>query len=95
MDKMLQALVNTGARILMWDIETLPFISMHWGMWQQNINSVQIIKDVSIICISYKWLDESKVHTLSIGDDLDLFKKDPYIGGRYVAEEFIPIIYRS
>lgn len=81
--------------ILMWDIETLPFISMHWGMWKQNINSVQIIKDVSIICISYKWVGDDKVHTLSIGDDPQGYLDDPYKGGAWVAEQFIDVINQA
>jgi len=78
--------------ILLWDIETLPYISMHWGMWKQNINPGQIIKDVSIICISYKWLGEEETHTLSIGDNPALFAEDPYAGAGAVVDKFLDVL---
>lgn len=79
-------------KILMWDMETLPFLSFHWGMWKQNIFAGQIVKDVSIICISYKWLGDDEVHCISIGDNPGLYADDPYKGGAEVAAKFIDIL---
>lgn len=87
--------INNNVKILLWDIETLPILTFTWGMWQQNISSSQIVKDTSIICISYKWLNESNVHTISIGEFPREFKADPYICGKYVAEKFIPILQQA
>jgi DNA polymerase III alpha subunit (gram-positive type) len=79
------------AKILLWDLETLPIMAFVWGMWKQNVRGQAILKDKSIICGSYKWLHERKVHTLSIGDDAKAFKKDPY-NDRVVVERMIPLL---
>ena len=79
------------AKILLWDMETLPYIAMVWGMWKQNINAQQVIKDRSIICISYKWLNDTEVHSVHIGEDYDQFKADPY-NCDHVVERFIPVL---
>lgn len=82
-------------KILLWDIETLPMMSFTWGMWKQNINASQIVKDISIICISYKWLHSNKVHTISIGDNRRLYLRDPYLGGKEVAHRFMSILNKA
>jgi hypothetical protein len=84
------------AKILLWDVETLPSIAFAWGMWKQNIAGHQIIKPGnSLICISYKWLNSTKVYTISAGDDKRLFAKDPYACSGGVAERFIPILNKA
>lgn len=86
-----------GCKILLWDIETLPLVGFAWGKWQQNIASSQIIKDISMLCLSYKWLDSKKVHTISIGDNAKRFKADPYDKqlGAMIADQFIPVLNQA
>lgn len=64
-------------KILFWDIETSPTLTYVFGRWKVNINPAMVIKDSSIICISYKWLGEKEVHTISLKDNMKKFKKDP------------------
>ena len=47
-------------KVLLFDIETLPMISYHWGLWKQNINHGQIIKDWCLLSWSAKWLNDSE-----------------------------------
>lgn len=56
---------------LFFDIETAPMIVYSWRVgWKLNIGTDNIIKDWRIICISYKWEGEDKVHTLDWGKDM-------------------------
>lgn len=48
-------------KILLWDIETSPMVSTHWGLWDQNINHDDTLEDWKIICAAWKWLDEEQV----------------------------------
>ena len=51
---------------LFFDIETSPMIVYSWRTgWKLNIPTDNIIEDWKIICISYKWESEDKVHTLT------------------------------
>jgi predicted PolB exonuclease-like 3'-5' exonuclease len=51
---------------LFFDIETSPIIAYTWRVgWKLNIDTDNIIQDWKIICISYGWEDEDKVHTLT------------------------------
>lgn len=55
---------------LFFDIETSPMIVYSWRVgWKLTIPTDNIIEDWKIICISYKWEDEDKVHTLSWDDN--------------------------
>lgn len=57
---------------LFFDIETSPNIVFSWRIGHKiNITPDNIIDERAIICISYKWEGESKVHSLSwnAGDD--------------------------
>src|ERR1700722_8562944 len=51
----------TNAKILTLDIETAPFESYTWGLWDQNIGLNQIKEETSILSIAAKWLGDSKV----------------------------------
>lgn len=77
--------------ILLWDIETLPYMSFHWGMWKQNIPSIAMVKQKAMLCISYKWLHSTKISTISAGDCAG-FAADAYAHEAYIADKFIPIL---
>ncbi len=64
-------------RVLIWDIETLPNVAASFGVWKQNISPAAIMNTSSLICASWKWLGEDKVHTLSIAD-YEGFRKDVF-----------------
>ena len=63
---------------LFFDIETSPNIVFSWRIGHKiNITPDNIIDERAIICISYKWEGESKVHSLSwnAGDDKEMLKE--------------------
>jgi len=48
-----------GPRVGVVDIETLPGISYHWGLWDQNISVDQIIHDTCFLSWAGKHLNEN------------------------------------
>lgn len=55
--------VNTGAKILIIDIETAPIRAKVWDIWNQNVSLEQIDNDWFILTWSAKWLFEKKVYS--------------------------------
>lgn len=52
------------ARILLYDIESSPNLAHVWALWQTDVVAVEV--DWQILCFAWKWLGESKVHSLSL-----------------------------
>ncbi len=51
---------------LFFDIETSPNVVYSWRIgWNLTITPENIINERAIICISYKWENEDKIHTLA------------------------------
>ena len=50
--------IETGAKILILDIETAPIRAKVWGIWNQNISIDQIESDWFILTWAAKWLFE-------------------------------------
>lgn len=61
-------------RILIYDIETTPLVSLTWGTYDQNVIRVQ--EDWHILCFAYKWLGESETHIVSQRQWKKAYKKD-------------------
>lgn len=60
------------------DIETAPIVVWTWTTgYKINIGHDQILREGGIICISYKWEHENKVHHLqwNDGDDSEMLAK--------------------
>jgi len=56
---------------LFFDIETSAMIVYSWRIgWNITLSPDNIIQDWKIICISYKWEGENKVHTLDWGKEM-------------------------
>lgn len=55
--------VNTGAKVLILDIETAPILAFVWGAWQQNVQPNQIQSDWFVLTWAAKWLFEDKVYS--------------------------------
>lgn len=71
---------------LFFDLETSPCIGFFWKPgYKLSIGHDNIISENAVICASYKWQDEKKVHTLTWdkGDDKKLFEK------------FLPIVEKA
>lgn len=63
---------------LFWDIEVSYNIGKFWRSgYNLNIGPDDILKERAIICISYKWAGEKKVHSLkwNKGEDKDILSK--------------------
>lgn len=63
---------------LFFDIETSPNIGFFWNSgYKLNIPYSNIIQEKAIICVSYKWEHEDKVHHLiwNDGNDYELVKE--------------------
>jgi DNA polymerase elongation subunit (family B) len=53
--------VNTGAKVLLLDIETAPVQAYVWSLWKQNVAPNQIKEDWFCLTWAAKWLFEDKV----------------------------------
>lgn len=58
-------MTNKKPKILFLDIETSYIIAKVWGLWKPTISPSQIVQDSYMLCASYSWLGEDKVHSLS------------------------------
>jgi len=56
---------NKPIKRLFFDIETSYIVARTWRIGETRLNHNQIVKDKKIICISYKWQHEERVHTLT------------------------------
>lgn len=54
---------SNNPRVGIVDIETLPLVSMTFGIWQQNIGLEQIISDICMLSWAGKFLNESEVYS--------------------------------
>ena len=60
-----------GVKRLFFDIETSPNIVYSWRTgWNLTISPESIIEERKIICISYKWEHEDKIHRLTWDKDM-------------------------
>lgn len=68
-----------SGKILFFDIETSPNVVLSWAIGRKiSLTHDNILKERQIICISYKWAHEKRVHTLDWGTkqcDKALLKK--------------------
>ena len=49
----------------MYDIETRPMCSFHWGARDQNITPKQVLDSGGVLCWAASWLDERKIRFAS------------------------------
>ena len=62
-------------RIIVWDIESTPLVSLTWGLWDQNV--VHLQEDFSLLCFSWKVLGDKKTHWVGRPDFEKEYAKDP------------------
>lgn len=85
-------IVPTEPRILLYDLETsLEAVTVFQLRFNDFIPPESIVTERHIISVSYKWLDEDKVHSISILDDPKRFSKDIH-DDRYVVEKFVKVM---
>lgn len=74
MKRQLKPLKN--ARILIFDIETLPNLCATWGIHKQFITMDDIVEERSLISVHWRWFGEDKTtNTVSLLDDKARLKK--------------------
>lgn len=54
-------------RILLFDIETTPFVAYSWGP-KFNVNLIEYIEPWHLLCYAWKWYGEDEVHVLGQDD---------------------------
>ena len=65
------------AKILIFDLETSHVHARVWGLWNQNINHTDIIRDWILLSWSAKWLFEDQVYFGALDKkELKRWKKD-------------------
>ena len=65
-------MVKNKKKRLFFDIETSPNIGFFWQSgYKLNVPYTNIIKERAIICICYKWEDDSKVYSLNWDENQD------------------------
>lgn len=66
-------------RILYWDIETsLQLVTVFQLAHNDWIDPTAIVQERYVICASWRWDGESKVHSVSVLDKPTLYAKDPF-----------------
>lgn len=71
-------------KVLIYDIETSYNIVKSWRVgYNLNINPQDIIHERSIICVSYKWLDDDQIYTLTW---------DKNQNDKFLLEQFIEVM---
>jgi DNA polymerase elongation subunit (family B) len=71
--------VTHEAKVLLFDIETLPLLSYTWGKWDQNIGDSQIVKDWCIVCWSAKWLFKEEIYSACLNPQEAIDRHDKRI----------------
>lgn len=66
-----EAVKSVGAKILVFDIETAPNLSHHWGLWQQNIGLNMTVRDWFVLSWSAKWIGNDEVLYEDIREKFD------------------------
>lgn len=56
----------SGARVLLYDIETSPNLGYVWGKWKQNV--IRFEEEWHLLCFAYKWLGERSTHVVALPD---------------------------
>lgn len=65
-------------KILIWDIETSFNVVAAFSLFNEHpINHRNILQERHIISVSWKWLGEKKIHSVSVADDPVRFNNDP------------------
>lgn len=87
--------MNKSPRILLWDVESSYNLVLSFEVgYDKSIPYQNILTERHLYCISYKWLGEKKIHTISILDDAKRFKKDIH-DDYYVVNEFRKVLEQA
>lgn len=59
----------TDAKILLYDVESLPNICTAWQLGKQYVTYENILRERELICCAYKWLGDKTVHSIAMKPD--------------------------
>ena len=65
----------TEPRVLVYDLETAPNLGYAWSKWETDL--LEIPYEWYILCFAYKWLGDSRVHSVALPDFPDAYAEDP------------------
>lgn len=68
-------MASSPPKIAFFDIENAPLLGYSWNTYDTDI--VKVIRKSYLLCFSYKWAHEDKVHTVAL-PDFKGYKKRPY-----------------
>ena len=74
---------HNEVRVLLFDVESSPNIGYTWGKFEQDV--IEFIQERQIICFSWKWLGEKKIHSRAIWM-LPGYKKNPKSNYQLIRE---------
>ena len=74
----------SAPRILLYDLETSPMLGYVWSRWQEGV--IAIKEEWSILCVTWKWLDEKQVHYIGVNDFPKTFKNNPQDDSKVVQK---------
>lgn len=84
--------MDNKPKVILFDIESSHNLVMAFDLRNDDyIPHQNIVRERHLFCISYKWLGEKKIHTISLLDDPKRFKKDHH-DDFYVVNEFRKIL---
>lgn len=67
--------MSGGPKVLIFDIENSPNLGYIWGKYEQDVIAYE--REWFMLCFSYKWLGQKRVHSKSL-IDYKGYKKDPF-----------------
>lgn len=70
--KEISSIQTSIPKILIFDIETAPLESYHWGLWNQNIGLNQIKEDWTVLSWAAKWAGSDEVFYMDTSSQKDL-----------------------
>lgn len=68
-------LTSEPPKMLIFDIETAPILSYHYGMWQQNISTGFVMEDWYILSFAAKFAGEKEIFYFDVRSDDKCDKK--------------------
>lgn len=68
--------MSPKVKLLIYDLETTPMLGWSYKMWDTNI--IKIERQAYIMCFSYMWYGEDKIHCVLQSDFPARYKDDPY-----------------
>ena len=78
--------MSNGFKRLFYDIETSPNEGYFWKIGKVYLSAGNIKRERQIICISWAWEDQNKVHRVDWGDDAC---------DKKILETFLPVLEKA